>query len=207
MDLLRRFKNNLLVRGLYRLFTNYRYYFISKRKFGSCDDTAVITPPYYFTNSSNIYIGKNVSIGPNSFISALNAKFICKGNCTIAENFTVHTGNHARVLGKFVTQINESNKPSGYDHDVIIEDDVWIGTNVIVLSGVTIARGVTVAAGSVVSKSVPPYCICGGVPAKVIKFYWTIDEILEHEKLLYPESERITEQELKELFDDYSCCL
>ena len=45
-------------------------------------------------------------------------------------------------------------------------------------SNVTIGRGSTVAAGAVVNKSVPPYCICGGVPAQVIKFYWTIDQII-----------------------------
>ena len=44
----------------------------------------------------------------------------------------------------------------------------------------------TVAAGAVVTKSLPPYGICGGVPAKPIKFYWTIDQILEHEEKLYP---------------------
>lgn len=63
---------------------------------------------------------------------------------------------------------------------------VWIGCNVTLLVGVTIGRGSTVGAGAVVSKSMPSYCICGGVPAKFIKLYWTIDQILEHETKLYP---------------------
>lgn len=50
-------------------------------------------------------------MGSKANISALNAKFICKGYCAIAENFTVHTGNHARVVGKYVTDITEANKP------------------------------------------------------------------------------------------------
>ena len=82
---------------------------------------------------------------------------------------------------------------------MIVEEDVWIGANVTLLSGVTIGRGATIAAGAVVNKSIPPYCVAGGVPAKVIKFYWTIDEILEHEKVLYPEEERYSREDLEQL--------
>ena len=52
---------------------------------------------------------------------------------------------------------------------IVIEDHVWIGMNVVVLKGVTIGKGAIVAAGSVVNKDVPPHCLVGGVPAKVIK--------------------------------------
>lgn len=36
------------------------------------------------------------------------------------------------------------------------------------------------------------------MPAKVLKFYWTIEEIIEHEKQLYSDSERYTREELEE---------
>ena len=94
----------------------------------------------------------------------------------------MHTGNHAHMIGMFVTDINKQNKPIGYDEDVVIEKDVWIGCNVTILSGVNIGRGSVIAAGAVVTKDVPPYSICGGVPARFIKFKWTIDEIIEHER-------------------------
>jgi len=141
-----------------------------------------------------------VGIGPKCFISGTNAKFIIKGNCAIAEGFTVHTGNHANVLGKFVTDLNDSNKPKGYDKDVIVEKDVWIGCNVTLLSGVHIGRGAIVAAGAVVSRDIPPYSVIGGIPARIIKFRWTINEIIEHETMLYPEEERFTRDELIEVF-------
>jgi acetyltransferase-like isoleucine patch superfamily enzyme len=51
---------------------------------------------------------------------------------------------------------------------VTIEDYAFIGTGSILLPGVTIGRGAAVAAGAVVVKSVPPYAIVGGNPAKVI---------------------------------------
>lgn len=96
------------------------------------------------------------------------------------------------VIGKFCSDINESNKPKGYDKDIIIENDVWIGCNVTLLAGIHIGRGAIIAAGTVVSKDVPHYAIVGGVPAKIIKFKWTAEEILKHENGLYPESERIS---------------
>ncbi|NCN42335.1 acyltransferase [bacterium] len=52
---------------------------------------------------------------------------------------------------------------------VTIEDDVWIGSNVTVLDGVTIGKGSVIAAGSVVIKSVEPYSIMGGAPARLLK--------------------------------------
>ena len=130
-------------------------------------------------------------------MSTPNAKIIFKGNTDVAEGLTIHTGNHARNVGMFVTDITEANKPEGYDKDVIIDKDVWIGSNVTILAGVHVGRGATIAAGAVVNKDVPPYCIVGGIPAKAIKFYWTIEQILEHESQLYPEEERLSREDLE----------
>ena len=49
------------------------------------------------------------------------------------------------------------------------------------MKGVTIERESIVAAGAVVNRSIPPYSIVGGIPAKILKFRWnTIEEIMEH---------------------------
>ena len=185
-------KDNVFVRGLYFGLQSLFDWFPNRKKFAFCGDNVIITPPLSINNYNNVSIGNCVGIGSHAHISTVNAKFICKGHCTIAEGLTVHTGNHARVIGKYVTDINEKNKPKGFDKDVIVEEDVWIASNVTLLSGVTIGRGTTIAAGAVVAKSMPPYCVCGGVPARFIKFYWTIDQILDHESKLYPEDERYT---------------
>lgn len=200
MNTINKVKYNMFVRNCGVLLLSIKRFFMRKSDFGCCADNVIINPPLYVKNPQNIYWGSNIGVGPYAYISAINAKFICKGNCAIAERLTVHTGNHARIVGMSVTDITEANKPKGYDQDVVVEEDVWIGCNVTLLSGVTIGRGTTVAAGAVVSKSMPPYCICGGVPAKFIKFYWTIDRILEHEEKLYPESERYTRIQLEEIF-------
>ncbi len=105
----------------------------------------------------------------------------------------------------FVSDISEKNKPKGYDKDVIIEKDVWIGCNVTLLAGVTVGRGSIIAAGALINKDVPPYAVVGGIPAKVIKFRWeTIEEILQHESILYPIDERLPSSLIQENFDLYA---
>ncbi len=54
--------------------------------------------------------------------------------------------------------------------EIVIGNDVWIGTDAIIMSGVTIGDGAINASGSIVTKSVEPYSIVAGVPAKHIKF-------------------------------------
>lgn len=54
---------------------------------------------------------------------------------------------------------------------IVIEDDVWIGAGSVITAGVTIGRHSIVAAGSVVTKSLPPYSVCAGVPARIIKYF------------------------------------
>ena len=201
MGLLRKIKDNRFVRGAYFLYKQYFGY--SSSTFGKYGRGVVITPPFVVSNPRNLYIGDNVGIGPNAHLSCLNAKCIIEGNAAIAEHFTVHTGNHAHLIGKFITDITEANKPEGFDKDVTVERDVWIGCNATLLAGVTVGRGATVAAGAVVAKSVPPYAVVGGVPAKFIKFKWTIDEILEHEAALYSAEERFSREELESVFAQY----
>ena len=53
---------------------------------------------------------------------------------------------------------------------VIIEDDVWIGTNAVITPGAHIGVGAVVGANAVVTGEVEPYAIVGGVPARVIGF-------------------------------------
>ncbi len=52
---------------------------------------------------------------------------------------------------------------------IVIEDDVWLGSNCVITDGVRVGKGAVVAAGAVVTKDVPPHTIVAGVPAKVLR--------------------------------------
>ena len=60
---------------------------------------------------------------------------------------------------------------------VIIKKNAWIAINVTILPGVTVGEGSIVAGGSVVTKDVPPFCMVGGAPAKVIREFEMKDGI------------------------------
>ena len=156
-------------------------------------------PPLRIANPKNVFLYGGTCLR-NADIMTLNAKFIMKPHSGAAEGLRVTTGNHAMILGRFYRTITEAEKPRGLNKDVIVESDVWIGINVTILAGIAIGRDCTIGACSLVNKSTPPYCIVAGVPAKPIKFKWTFDEILEHEKALYPEEERYTREQLEKIF-------
>ena len=194
--------NNSILRGCLSVFRLLPQFFIIKSRFDVFVTNSKIIPPYY-GDYKNVSIGTRTYIGPRACLSATNAKIIFKGHTSVGEDLSIHTGNHARIIGMFHNDITEANKPEGYDKEVVIEEDVWIGSRVTILMGVTVGRGSTIAAGAVVSKDVPPYSIVGGVPAKFIKFQWTIDEIIEHEAKLYPENQRFTRKQLDDIFEKY----
>lgn len=122
-----------------------------------------------------------------------NSKFIMKRGCLTSEGLVVVTSNHHQQIGHFLSGGNEDNNY----RDIIVEEDVWIGINVTLLSGIHIGRGAIIGVGAVVRKPIPPYAVVIGNPARIIKFKWGIEKILEHESLIYKESERLTKEELE----------
>lgn len=87
-------------------------------------------------------------------------------------------------------------------HSVVIGNDVWIGADVKILSGVTIGDGAIVAAGTVVYNDVPPYAIVGGIPAKIIKYRFTREQIDYLLKLKWWEKDEAWLKEHAQYFED-----
>lgn len=149
-----------------------------------------------FTNTalSNCEIGTCTYISRNCKLYNVKiGKF-----CSIAND--VHTCNGQHPTSKFVTTFPsfyyDTDEQIGFSfhkgqplfdtlrlasgsnkYEVVIGNDVWIGSHVLLMPGVTIGDGAVIAAGSVVSKDVDPYTVVGGVPAKAIKKRFTESQI------------------------------
>jgi acetyltransferase-like isoleucine patch superfamily enzyme len=146
-------------------------------------------PDSLFTYST-IEVGNDVYIGPKAILTASKSAIIIGNKVMFGPRVTIIGGNHnASVVGTYMFDVKEK-RPED-DLPIIIEDDVWVGAGAIILKGVTLHRGSIVAAGAVVTKDVPAYSIVGGVPARVISTRFTVEEIQQHEELLYPPEKRL----------------
>jgi acetyltransferase-like isoleucine patch superfamily enzyme len=116
------------------------------------------------TKNSSLIIGEESYIGELNNIRASGGNIIIGKKCLISQQVSLIAANHLTAKDKF---IKDQAWTSGMD--IVIEDDVWIGCGAQIMPGVRIGKGAIVAAGSVVTKSVAPYTIVAGIPAKKIK--------------------------------------
>jgi acetyltransferase-like isoleucine patch superfamily enzyme len=106
--------------------------------------------------------------------------------CSIADRVIFDGGfNHeTKYISTYPFHLLSSNLGTNISikGDINIGNDVWIGEDVIIMSGVTVGDGAVIGAKALVTKDVPPYCIYGGVPAKIIRQRFTgkqVDELLK----------------------------
>lgn len=107
--------------------------------------------------------------------------------CSIANGVRLNPGNHPTWRA---SQHHAFYRAAAYDlgeddtaffdwrrsNPVTIGHDVWIGHGVTVTAGVTIGTGAVIGAGAVVTKDVEPYTIVGGVPARVLKRRFSLEQ-------------------------------
>jgi acetyltransferase-like isoleucine patch superfamily enzyme len=127
---------------------------------------------YAIIRPSNIYggpIGEGLVMGNHSNIGPYN--YIgCSGKITIGNNVMLGPRVSIYAENHVFDNPNITIKEQGVQKlEVVIEDDCWIASNAVITAGVTIGKGSVVAAGAVVTESVAPYSVVGGVPAKLIK--------------------------------------
>ena len=107
----------------------------------------------------NIEIKDGAIIGDNSILDGRYGIVIGK-NANLSTGVWIWTLQHNPQSPDFSC--------SGGAGQVIIGDRAWISCRVVILPGVTIGEGAVVAAGSVVTKSLDPFTINAGIPAKKI---------------------------------------
>jgi len=123
----------------------------------SINDAVVIN-----ANRGRVTLGDRSWLGPFCLIYG-NGGVAIGRNVLVAGHSSINTVSHSAER----CDIPVNDQPVVTD-PVVIEDDVWIGLNAVVLQGVTIGHGSIVGAGAVVTKSIPPWSIAVGVPARVI---------------------------------------
>lgn len=94
------------------------------------------------------------------------------GRNTIIQSYVyippgVRIGNNVFIAPRVVFT-NDRYPPSKRLAETVIEDEVVVGANAVITPGVVIGKGAVIAAGAVVTKSIKPYTVVAGAPAKPI---------------------------------------
>lgn len=152
-----------------------------------------------FVQPSRIELGSYTRLQQNvRTIISPKQKVVIKKYTAIGAGATIIPGNHTPTVS--IPQYLSFVGVNDVNNTLVIEEDCWIGANSTLLSKANIGRGAVVAANSVVTKKVSPYAVVSGIPAKVIAVRFSLEQIIEHEKHLYPVQERLDREYLEELF-------
>jgi acetyltransferase-like isoleucine patch superfamily enzyme len=129
--------------------------------------------PFFFSTYAYLearYPTAKIMIGEGTFI---NNNF-----CAIAENSSIEIGRYV-LIGTNVEIINSdfhglhasqrNISKAEWSKPIVIEDNVFIGSNVRILKGVAIGAGSVIANSAIVTHNIPAGVIAGGIPARILK--------------------------------------
>ncbi|WP_122056299.1 sugar O-acetyltransferase [Vibrio sp. Evd11] len=134
---------------------------LQEQLFGKVGGSSLIQHPFHCE------FGKTIEIGDDTFIN-MNVVMLDGANIKIGNNVLIgpsaqfYTPSHS-------LDYRSRRKWETFCLPITIEDDVWVGGNSVINQGVTIGARSVIAANSVVNSDVPPDCLYGGTPAKLIR--------------------------------------
>lgn len=152
--------------------------------FRSCPESVILEAGVLVFHPENIALANNVYIGHQTILKAYYRNdFIVGENTWIGQQCFLHSAGGIFIganvgIGPGVKILTSSHRKGKHDRPileepvdfapVVIEEGADIGIGAIILPGVTIGRNCQVGAGAVVTKSLPPFSIAAGVPARSI---------------------------------------
>lgn len=184
----------LKVHNKLREWANRLYTRMVRGSFGAMGKDCLIMLPFKSGNAADVFLGDNVTICGGAWIDCFR-KYYDKDwqpRLEIGDGTYIGHRSHIMAVGEMKIGKNVLVSDKVYISDnlhgfedvaqqimsqplkhapVTIEDEVWLGENVCVLPGVVIGRHSVIGSNAVVAKSIPPYSVAVGSPAKVIRRY------------------------------------
>ena len=174
-----------------------------RKDFGSMPSHSTIAYPCHIGKPRNLFVEDFVKIRYGlTIINANKESVYVKKYTVISPDVTIITNNHRSTVSIPQVILGESHI-NDKSADVVIEEDVWVGTRVTILAGVTLGRGCIVSANALVMKPVPPYALVAGMPARIIGVKFSLSDIERHEKVLYSPEDRMSHEDLVSLYEQY----
>ncbi len=149
---------------LFRLVHYYNYSHVGERRRMKVGPGTGISPNVSLRNGARITIGKHCHLGERCCLWAGDStgRIIIGDYVSLAPDVFITSSDYQFQAGLPFRQ-----QPKR-ERDIVIGNDVWLGTRVVVTAGVTIGDGCIIGAGAVVTKDIPAGSIAAGVPARVI---------------------------------------
>jgi acetyltransferase-like isoleucine patch superfamily enzyme len=165
-----------------------------KGQFGSFGAGSIILNPDFLFGTADVHIGVGVQIRDHARIETVKSRAgkSYSPRIEIGDQTSIEQGFHITcaekiVIGKKVAiteyvgifdiwhEYSDISIPivdqSLKTAPVSIGDSCLIGMGVVIQPGVSIGRNTVIGANSVVTKSIPQYCVAVGAPARVIRHY------------------------------------
>jgi len=169
-----------------RLLHFYGYSHVQPRRRVTLGRGARLAPNVSLRNGERIQVGEGTRIGERVYLWAGDStgKITIGKNCRFAPEVFVTASDYGMAADRLITE-----QPRR-ERDVTVGDDVWLGARVFVGAGVTIGTGCVVSAGSVVTRSLPPYSIAAGFPARVVRRREDVTELPQVEDVAWQSTSR-----------------
>ena len=135
----------------------------------------------HVADGAGVTLGRASHLGADALLNLGSTDFTVGNFTLISSNFAVHAMRHTLThlssfaIGKGPFSFFGAN--ADRVEPVDIGHDVWIGDGVKCLSGVHIPDGCVVGAGSVVTRSLEPFGVYAGVPARLIRYRFDREKI------------------------------